>query len=84
MNLHVVVKGTKTIEEYKATRARLEYLAEVAFEWHIRNVEQWEHGDPVKVWFNGDNSSIYVQYESGARYKYSNIENGSLVAEKGV
>lgn len=50
--MQTVIKGTKTIEEYKRVKATMEELAEKMSKAHQNACETWEHGEARKVWFD--------------------------------
>lgn len=43
--MQTVIKGTKTIEEYKRVKATMEELAEKMSKAHQNACETWEHGE---------------------------------------
>lgn len=46
--MDVVIKGTKTIEEFKQVKASMEERAERYSRRHIASCEHWQDGYPVK------------------------------------
>ena len=46
--MDVVIKGTKTIEEFKRVKANMEERAERYSMRHIASCEHWRDGYPVK------------------------------------
>lgn len=48
--MDVVIKGTKTIEEFKRVKASMEERAERYSRRHIASCEHWQDGYPVKCW----------------------------------
>lgn len=50
--MQTVIKGTKTIEEYKRVKATMEELAEKISKAHQNACETWEHGEARKAWFD--------------------------------
>lgn len=72
--MHVVVKETRTIAEYKETYQAIEEQAKACFLVHKNASESWTEGEPVKAW--KDAYGIYVEYESGKCWYYKVKENG--------
>lgn len=73
--MHVVVKNTKTIEEYKQTLQTMEEQAEAFYKVHKNACETWEQGEPVKV--ERDSAGVLcITYDSGAWYHYKLTPNG--------
>lgn len=68
--MHVVIKGTKTIAEYKERKAMMERLAADAFEEHKKAVTEWHHGEIEKVWFD-HYGNICIEYEDGTYWHYN-------------
>lgn len=52
--MQIVIKHTKTIDEYKKLRDKLEKLSEKCSKNHIDHVSNWAHGKPKKVWLSTD------------------------------
>lgn len=69
--IHVVVKGTKTVEEYKAVRESMIREAARSSAAHMDCTEEWTHGDPVKIW-RDSSGVICIEYESGEWWHYNN------------
>jgi len=69
--MHIVVKDTKTIDEYKAARSKMEELANRYYTVHKSAAGTWDDGQPVKVWHDPD-GNICIEYESGKWWHYSN------------
>ena len=55
--IEVVVKGTKTIEEFKRMRENMLKRAERYSKRHIASCEHWQEGLPVKCW-RGERGSL--------------------------
>ena len=68
--MHIVVKGTKSIAEFKAVKETMEKLTDECVSRHKQAVENWAEGEPVKVWFDIDNN-LCIQYESGNWWHYN-------------
>lgn len=68
--MHTVIKSTKTIAEYKALKSSMEQRAREHFESHRGAVEDWQEGDILKVWIDGD-GVLCIEYESGKWWHYS-------------
>ena len=69
--MHIIVKGTRTIDEYKAARSTMEDLANRYYAAHKSAAGLWDEGQPVKVWYDPD-GNICIEYESGKWWHYSN------------
>lgn len=69
--MHIVVKDTKTIDEYKAAKSTMEDLANRYYAAHKSAAGLWDEGQPVKVWYDPD-GNICIEYESGKWWHYSN------------
>jgi hypothetical protein len=50
--MNTVIKGTKTIAEYKRVREDMENLARANYARHKEAFEEWGEGEPVKAWFD--------------------------------
>lgn len=61
--MNTVIKGTKTIAEYKRVREDMENLARANYARHKEAFEEWGEGEPVKAWFDLQ----YYQAEAEAR-----------------
>jgi hypothetical protein len=68
--MHTIVKGTKTVAEFKEVQKRMEQLATQAFESHKKAFREWEEGEIEKVWFDSD-SNLCVEYQSGNWWHYN-------------
>lgn len=68
--MHLVIKGTKTIAEFKEVEKRMEQLATKAFEHHKKTVKEWKEGEIKKVWFDSKNN-LCIEYESGNWWHYN-------------
>ena len=68
--VHTVIKGTKTIVEFKELREKMEHLTEVYFNNHKSAWENWENGEPVKVWWDSNNN-LCIEYENGKWWHYN-------------
>lgn len=67
---HTVIKGTKTIDEYKKKQMFMEQKATEFYNKHKEAVEDWKEGEPVKVWFDM-NDDLCIEYESGKWWHYN-------------
>lgn len=67
---HTVIKGTKTIDEYKKKQMFMEQKATEFYNKHKEAVENWTEGEPVKVWFGMDDN-LCIEYESGKCWHYN-------------
>lgn len=69
--MHTVIKGTKTVQEYKQVKVLMEMLTEKCFSKHKQASENWENGEPVKTWWDSD-GNLCIEYESGNWWHYNN------------
>ena len=77
-DLHVVVKGTRTIDEFKAVSKDMRDKANKYFYEHMyayENHDEWREGEPAKAWYDEDGNFI-VQYESGEWWHYKETDEG--------
>ena len=56
--MNTVIKGTKTIAEYKRVREDMENLARANYARHKEAFEEWGEGEPVKAWFDLRGTSV--------------------------
>lgn len=68
--MNTIIKGTKTIAEYKGIKKTMEKLTAECFDRHKQVFENWREGEPVKVWFDSDNN-LCIEYESGNWWHYN-------------
>lgn len=68
--MNTVIKGTKTIAEYKQLKAYMEQRAEECQKAHRKAVEDWKEGGIAKVWIDGE-GHICIEYESGKWWHYN-------------
>ena len=68
--MHIVVKNTKTVAEFKQHYAEMEEKALKHFEAHKQAFEVWREGEIVKVWLDAA-GTLCVQYESGNWWHYN-------------
>ena len=68
--MNTVIKGTKTISEFKQVREDMENLARENYSRHKEACEDWKEGEPVKVWFDFD-GNFCIEYESGNWWHYN-------------
>lgn len=68
--VHTVIKGTKTIAEFKEMKEKMEHLTEVYFNQHKAKCEKWENGEPVKSWWDSD-GNLCIEYENEKWWKYN-------------
>lgn len=73
--IEVVVKGTKTIEEFKQVRENMLRRADRYSRKHIASCEHWQDGYPVKCW-RGQYGVLWIEYESGNCWQYKETESG--------
>ena len=81
--MNTVIKGTKTIAEYKRVREDMENLARANYARHKEAFEEWGEGEPVKAWFDFE-GNFCIEYESGNRGSYSKSEQLPLFLLCGV
>lgn len=67
--MNTVIKGTKTIAEYKRVREDMENLARANYARHKEAFEEWGEGEPVKAWFDFE-GNFCIEYESGKWWHY--------------
>ena len=68
--MNTVIKGTKTIAEYKRVREDMENLARANYARHKEAFEEWGEGEPVKAWFDFE-GNFCIEYESGKWWHYN-------------
>ena len=68
--MNTVIKGTKTIAEYKRVREDMENLARANYARHKEAFEEWGEGEPVKAWFDFE-GNFCIEYESGKWWQRS-------------
>lgn len=73
--MDVVIRGTKTIEEFKQVRENMLRRADRYSRKHIASCEHWQEGLPVKCW-RGERGSLWIKYESGHAWQYAETESG--------
>lgn len=74
--MNTVIRGCKTIEEFKETQKKMLELVDRAYSSHKSSMEHWQDGEPVKAWFE-DGCDICVEYESGNWWHYKDLEMNS-------
>lgn len=67
---NTVIKGTKTIDEYKKKLLFMNQKAAEFYDKHKEAVENWTEGEPVKVWFDMDDN-LCIEYDSGNCWHYN-------------
>lgn len=74
--MHVVIKRTSTVAEFKVEKEKMEYLANTFYQRHKKSSDPWKEGEPIKAWwgFNGD---LWIEYSSGQCWHYNS--NGEWV-----
>lgn len=77
---NTVIKGTKTIDEYKKKMLFMNQKAAEFYNRHKEAVENWTEGEPVKVWFDM-NDDLCIEYESGKWWHYN--ERGEWFTRRG-
>lgn len=77
--MNTVIKGTKTIAEYKRVREDMENLARANYARHKEAFEEWREGEPIKAWFDFE-GNFCIEYESGKWWHY-NDKGGMVVGE---
>lgn len=71
-SIHYVIKGTKTIEEYKKVYSAMQDEAKEHYETHKKACERWTHREPAKVWIDGD-GHMCIEYEDGMYWHYNSM-----------
>lgn len=71
--MHTVIKGTKTVDEFKELKEYLEQRAKEHYKSHKKAFETWRFGEIDKVWIDKD-GFICIQYESGDWWHYNENE----------
>ena len=66
--MNTVIKGTKTIAEYKRVREDMENLARANYARHKEAFEEWGEGEPVKAWFDFEGNFCITIRGNGGRY----------------
>ena len=77
--MNTVIKGTKTIAEYKRVREDMENLARANYARHKEAFEEWGEGEPVKAWFDFE-GNFCIEYESGKWWHYNDKPSCSYYA----
>lgn len=72
--MNTVIKGTKTIAEYKRVREDMENLARANYARHKEAFEEWREGEPIKAWFDFE-GNFCIEYESGKWWHYNDKGN---------
>lgn len=68
--MQTVIKGTKTIEEYKQLKALMEQRATECYQNHKQSSENWQEGDISKIWIDGQ-GNLCIEYESSNYWHYN-------------
>ena len=68
--MQTVIKGTKTIEEYKRVKATMEELAEKMSKAHQNACETWEQGEARKTGFD-HSGNLCIEYADGEWWHYN-------------
>lgn len=68
--LNTVIKGTKTIAEFKEVKERMESLTEKYYKAHKSACGDWTNGEPTKVWWDMD-GNLCIEYENGKWWHYN-------------
>lgn len=64
-----IIKGTKTVAEFKAVQEDMLKRAERYSRKHIASCENWQEGLPVKCW-RAPLGVLWIEYESGHCWQY--------------
>ena len=59
--MNTVIKGTKSITEFKRKKSELTSMAEKNYADHVEISETWTHGEPVKTWYGEYPWSIFIE-----------------------
>lgn len=73
--MHTVIKGTKTIAEYKQVQEYMQEKARAYFDAHKAGCEEWTHGLPEKIWREGEDV-LCIEYTDGSWWHYQNTKDG--------
>ena len=73
--MDAVIRGAKTIDEFKKRRADMEQQAMKYYNAHRTACEDWRDGEPSRTLYSWDGSLI-VEYESGRWWHYRDTDNG--------
>lgn len=68
--LNTVIKGCKTVAEFKKVRDTMERLTSECSEKHKRAFNVWTHGEPVRAWF-AHADKLGIEYEDGSYWHYN-------------
>lgn len=68
--MHTVIKGTKTVEEYKKLKSLMEQRATDCFTKHKGACDNWQEGDISKIWIDTQ-GNLCIEYESGKYWHYN-------------
>lgn len=77
--MHIIIKGTKTIGEYKQCYTLMQGLAKAFQKKHDDHLDGWIHGEVCDVWMDKDRN-LYLSYEDGFSGMFAKRKKG---AEKG-
>lgn len=80
--MHTVIKGTKTIAEYKQVQEDMQEKARAYFDAHKAGCEEWTHGLPEKIWREGD--VLCIEYADGNWWHCEHSHRLRLRLEAGV
>lgn len=72
--IDTVIKGTKTIAEYKQAKVAMQERVALYSKAHMSGCETWEHGEPVKCWRTAD--GLAIEYADGQYWQYRQTEHG--------
>lgn len=70
-----IIKGTKTVQEFKDVRASMKERAERYSKKHMSACENWQEGLPVRCW-RGSLGVLWIEYESGKCWQYRETSLG--------
>ena len=59
--MHVVIKETSTIAEFKAEKEKMEHLTNLFYQRHKEASDIWTAGEPVKAWW-GMGGNLWIEY----------------------
>lgn len=74
--MHIIIKGAKTIAEYKAIKESMEKLILKCLDSHKKALCTWREGEAVKAWLDCD-GNICIEYKSGKWWRYN--EKGECI-----
>lgn len=75
--MNIVIKNTKTVDEYKQKHDEMQEKALFCYQEHKRAFEKWQEGEPIKVWTDSADN-LCIEYASGNWWHYKVQDNKKL------